>query len=132
MLWLVQFMQLNSNRKDDLTFYNIISYNMLFFSLLCQCQNLFYLLCQNQFSLICENALEFQTIPGTKPFVVQRGPYTYVEEKPRYNLTYIKQNSSVTYRKLDLFTLFVPEQSCAGCNPETGYSKTLILTLKLN
>ncbi|XP_060064409.1 lysosome membrane protein 2-like [Ylistrum balloti] len=51
-----------------------------------------------------------EVIAGAKPYVVQRGPYTYREHRKKYNITF-EPNGTITYRQLHWYT-FDRSKSC--------------------
>lgn len=55
---------------------------------------------------------------GARPFVLQRGPYSYREHRPKKNITWHKNDASVTYNE-EMTFVFDPETSCDSCDPAT-------------
>ena len=55
---------------------------------------------------------------GAKPFVVQRGPFSYREHRPKRNITWHTNNATVTYNE-EMTFVFDPETSCGSCDPST-------------
>ena len=53
---------------------------------------------------------------GAKPFVVQRGPFSYREHRPKKNITWHKNSASVTYNE-EMSFVFDPDTSCYSCDP---------------
>lgn len=63
---------------------------------------------------------------GAKPFVVQRGPFSYREHRPKKNITWHENKVSVTYNE-EMTFVYDPETSCDSCDP----FKTKITTVNI-
>lgn len=61
-----------------------------------------------------ENSLEVKN--GGKPYVTQKGPYSYKEHRLKENITWNKENGTVSYNERQWF-VFDPDTSCNGCDP---------------
>lgn len=57
------------------------------------------------------NALELQNEPDARPFLVDRGPYTYRMHKPRLDVAFFEHNASLNYRQRIEYTAFEPDMS---------------------
>lgn len=55
---------------------------------------------------------------GEKPFVSQKGPYSYKEHRFKENITWLDDNYTVSYNERQWF-VFDPTTSCNSCNPYT-------------
>lgn len=53
---------------------------------------------------------------GAKPYLVQRGPFSYREHRPKKNITWNKSSASVAYNE-EMTFVFDPETSCGSCDP---------------
>ena len=65
---------------------------------------------------------------GQKPFVVQKGPYSYREYREKQNITWDGENSTVSYNERTWF-VFDPSTSCRTCDPAKDYVHTVNLPL---
>lgn len=73
-----------------------------------------------------ENADEVKA--GKKPFVSERGPYSYREHRFKANITWDNKNSTVTYNERQWF-VFDPSTSCSSCDPFKDKVTTLNIPL---
>lgn len=53
---------------------------------------------------------------GKRPFVEQRGPYSYIAHTEKINITWSNENGTVTYDEKTWY-VFDPDSSCANCDP---------------
>ncbi|UJR25991.1 hypothetical protein I4U23_007338 [Adineta vaga] len=73
----------------------------------------------------CVNVAE--VLRGAKPFVVQRGPFTYLEHRTKTGV-YFNENSTVTYRQPISYT-FISEKSVANESLRITMVNTPIVTI---
>lgn len=65
---------------------------------------------------------------GKRPFVAQKGPYSYREHRPKQNITWNSNTASVTYNEQMSF-VFDAETSCDSCDPFTDTVTTVNIPL---
>lgn len=65
---------------------------------------------------------------GERPFVVQKGPYSYREHRPKKNITWHSKTASVTYNE-EMSFVFDAETSCDSCDPFTDSVTTVNIPL---
>lgn len=53
---------------------------------------------------------------GKKPYVEQRGPYSYIAHTKKINITWDNENGTVTYDEKSWY-VFNPNLSCSTCDP---------------
>ena len=63
-----------------------------------------------------------------RPYLVQKGPYSYREHRPKKNITWNSNTDSVTYNEIMSF-VFDAETSCDSCNPFTDTVTTVNIPL---
>lgn len=65
---------------------------------------------------------------GQRPYLVQKGPYSYREHRPKKNITWNSNTASVTYNELMSF-VFDAETSCDSCDPFSDSVTTVNIPL---
>lgn len=65
---------------------------------------------------------------GAKPYLEQKGPYSYREYREKQNITWDSENSTVSYNERTWF-IFDPETSCRKCDPFNDHVHTINLPL---
>lgn len=63
-----------------------------------------------------------------RPYLVQKGPYSYREHRPKKNITWNSNTASVTYNEKMSF-VFDAETSCDSCDPFTDIVTTVNIPL---
>lgn len=61
-----------------------------------------------------QNPQELADNPNAKPVFIERGPFTYIEQRPHNDVKFFPDNSTLSYRQPRTFTKFVPELSKGG------------------
>ena len=67
-------------------------------------------------------------LQGERPYLVQKGPYSYREHRPKKNISWNKKAASVTYNEKMSF-IFDAETSCDSCDPFTDNVTTVNIPL---
>lgn len=67
-----------------------------------------------------------ETMQGERPYLVQKGPYSYREHRPKKNITW--NSKTVTYNEKMSF-IFDAETSCDSCDPFTDKVTTVNIPL---
>ena len=67
-------------------------------------------------------------LQGERPYLVQKGPYSYREHRPKKNISWNKKAASVTYNEKMSF-IFDSETSCDSCDPFTDNVTTVNIPL---
>ncbi|XP_033743063.1 lysosome membrane protein 2-like [Pecten maximus] len=65
-----------------------------------------------------------EVIEGAKPYLVQRGPYTYREHRKKHNITF-EPNGTITYRQLHWYTF----ERSRSCGPDSDTFTTVNVPL---
>lgn len=65
---------------------------------------------------------------GKRPYLVQKGPYSYREHRPKQNVTWNSNTETVTYNEKMSF-VFDAETSCDTCDPFTDIVTTVNIPL---
>ena len=55
------------------------------------------------------------TAPGGKPFLQEKGPYTYREDREKKELNWTESQEYLSFGQYKHYT-FLPDESCEGCN----------------
>ena len=69
-----------------------------------------------------------EILQGKRPYVVQRGPFSYREHRHKKNITWNKSNASVTYNQ-EMYFVFDPSTSCTSCDPHVFEVTTINIPL---
>ena len=74
-----------------------------------------------------ENPLEITTY-GEKPFLVEKGPYVYSEQRHKKDFVFSENGTVVSFREISVFH-FVPEMSVGGEDEELRLLNVPFLTV---
>ena len=69
-----------------------------------------------------------EAMQGERPYLAQKGPYSYREHRPKKNITWNSRTASVTYNE-KMSYIFDPETSCDSCDPFTDIVTTVNIPL---
>ena len=69
-----------------------------------------------------------EVLQGKKPYVFQRGPFSYREHRHKRNVTWNTSYASVTYNQ-EMYFVFDPSTSCSSCDPHVFEVTTINIPL---
>ena len=69
-----------------------------------------------------------EAMEGERPYLVEKGPYSYREHRPKKDITWNSKTASVTYNE-EMSFVFDAETSCDSCDPFTDSVTTVNIPL---